>query len=229
MSGDRIRVLEAENRRLSSIVRSIQQEVDFLRHAGDDPAADPVRAEGLRQWCGLIQACLDGAPPATGAGESDGGNHMGRDYRAKRLAAEQGIPYAEALRRTRAAQADLVRSPDRPAGTIGADVSAVYDWLEANGVREVLPPDPTITVAAGWLSFTAYVWKDWQETRWVADPVEQFDGEAKPITEVRTVPLMVPVPESVRSTARAAVNARRARFTLVERVVLDGTGDVDGD
>lgn len=74
---ERIKDLEAENRRFSSIVRSVQQEINFLRHVAEDPGTNPDRAEGLRQWCGLIQACLDGAPPATGAGESDGGNQHG--------------------------------------------------------------------------------------------------------------------------------------------------------
>lgn len=39
---------------------------------------------------------------------------MSRDYRAKRLAREQNIPYAEALRRVRAADQRPLEDPDRP-------------------------------------------------------------------------------------------------------------------
>lgn len=111
--------------------------------------------------------------------------------------------------------------------TCNPHAAAVYDWLEANGVHELLPADPKITVAGGDITFTAFVWRDDQVDRWVlAD--EQFTGpQFKPVTQLRSVPLMVPVPEAVRVAATAFADDEDCRFTLVEQVLADG-GDVDG-
>jgi hypothetical protein len=51
---------------MRELVHSIQQEVDFFRHVADDPAVPFDKAEGLRNWCELLQAALDGAPFAYG-------------------------------------------------------------------------------------------------------------------------------------------------------------------
>lgn len=56
--------LIAEVRKLRAVVRNVQHEIDFFRHVADDEAAPADKREGLKRWCELIQAALDGAPMA---------------------------------------------------------------------------------------------------------------------------------------------------------------------
>jgi hypothetical protein len=74
------------------------------------------------------------------------------------------------------------------------DIAAIYDWLLANGVDEMLPERPTITIdeAAGAITYTAFVWdgpRGWDANNWRLTPAN--DGAHDVVTEMRTVPLRV--------------------------------------
>lgn len=64
---ERITTLEQERDLLAHKVRAIQQEVDFFRHVSEDEAAPADKREGLKRWCELLQAALDGRPTAGAA------------------------------------------------------------------------------------------------------------------------------------------------------------------
>ncbi len=69
------------------------------------------------------------------------------------------------------------------------DVVALYDWLAANGVDELVPQDPTFEIdeEAGTFTYSSFVWAG--ERGW---NLEHLDVDGAVLTGQRTVPLLVP-------------------------------------
>lgn len=92
---------------------------------------------------------------------------------------------------------NYVSDDGRPHFTRADKVGEVYDWLAANGVEELLPLDPVLTICGGKLSFTAFQWK--AAPCWNLDQVVVEDGVM--LTESRTVDLVAPVTPRLRELA----------------------------
>lgn len=97
----------------------------------------------------------------------------------------------------------LWRSSARPWHTLQPWWVDVYDWLEANGVHEILPPSPLIRVQERTLTYSAYSWPV-GVLRWdVFGALVSSDpcvGEGLVVAE-RTVPLRVSLTAAVRAAA----------------------------
>lgn len=91
----------------------------------------------------------------------------------------------------------MTESPVKPA--FSPPFKAANDWLEANGVSEWIPENPTISVVGDQLTYTAF--------RFEGDR-RGFDTKAIVVigldvaTEDRTVPLRLPLTDVVREAFR---------------------------
>lgn len=110
-------------------------------------------------------------------------------------------------------------APASPSGrpAMPAEAAELYDtWLEPNGIAEFIPEDCVIRVdaRAGAITYRSFVWNDGVRRGYNSDMAATCDKGLSPrvraiaeaaglrdvdiITEVRTVPLLVPVTDRVR-------------------------------
>jgi hypothetical protein len=104
----------------------------------------------------------------------------------------------------------------RPHGLASTE-REVYDWCEANGITEWLPPASTFRVAGDQLTYTSFVWNDGVERGFNSNMACNVDAglpkrvqaiarvsgidcshTAEPILDERTVPLRAPVTPRIR-------------------------------
>ncbi len=94
------------------------------------------------------------------------------------------------------------------------NAAEVYGWLRANGVDELIPHNPTITVGGGQLSFTAYEWDG--PPGWDYNRVKRKKEQDVALHVERTVPLVRPVTPRLRQLAAELADDELCRFRLVE-------------